>query len=108
MKTQKTYNPLEELYQSYALFYGSDKQIIKAIEEMSELQKALCKCLIDGQYARPDRRAELIDEIADVSIMLDQVRYLYKIDEQLIYDRIQYKVDRMKDRLSDDIEARER
>jgi hypothetical protein len=105
MATEPLYNPLHELYQAYSLFYGSDKQIIKAIEEMSELQKALCKCLIDGKQTQNDRKAELIDEIADVSIMLDQVRYLFKIDEQLIYDRIQFKVDRMKLRLEEAREA---
>lgn len=53
--------------------YGAQAQIIKAIEEMAELTKELCK---DGGTGE---RVDLIgEEIADVEIMLEQLRYIYR------------------------------
>lgn len=48
--------------------YGIDNQCIVAIEELSELEKELCKALRDG--GNTDHLAE---EIADVLIMLEQL-----------------------------------
>ena len=45
-------------------YYGEEKQMIKAIEEMSELQKELCKTLIGK-----GNRDSLVEEIADVQII---------------------------------------
>lgn len=53
--------------------YGSVRQITKAIEEMSELIKELCK---DGGTGE---RVDLIaEEIADVEIMLEQLKCIYR------------------------------
>lgn len=53
--------------------YGPDAQITMVLEEMSELQKELCK------YRRGRANYDHIaEEIADVSIMLDQMRLLFQ------------------------------
>lgn len=53
--------------------YGSALQIIVVtIEEMSELQKELCKYL-RGKYSP----ASIAEEIADVEIMLEQIKMLF-------------------------------
>ena len=52
--------------------FGQDYQKIKAVEEMSELQKELCKSL-----AGADNMAEIAEEIADVQIMLEQMTMIY-------------------------------
>ena len=52
--------------------YGSLPQIVMIFEEMSELQKELCKYL-RGKYS-PENIAE---EIADVEIMLEQMMMLF-------------------------------
>ena len=53
--------------------YGPDAQITMVMEEMSELQKELCK------YRRGRANYDHIaEEIADVSIMLDQMRLLFQ------------------------------
>ena len=52
--------------------YGTDMQIIVACEEMSELQKELCKALRD----KP-RFSALAEEMADVEIMLDQLKMIF-------------------------------
>ena len=58
--------------------YGADAQILMAIEEMSELMKALCK------YKRakgPEDVFSVFDniteEIADVKIMLEQLEIMF-------------------------------
>lgn len=57
--------------------YGCHNQVIKAIEEMSELQKELCKGL-SGKLtlAQVDNIAV---EIADTEIMLEQLKMIYGI-----------------------------
>lgn len=52
--------------------YGAQAQTLMCMEEMSELQKELCK------HARgADNRAQIAEEIADVRIMLDQMELLH-------------------------------
>ena len=52
--------------------FGVDKQIIVAIEELSELQKALCKYLRE----KGDILA-ITEEMADVQIMLEQLEFIF-------------------------------
>lgn len=49
--------------------YGSALQIVVMMEEMSELQKELCKYL-RGKYSP----SSIAEEIADVEIMLEQMK----------------------------------
>lgn len=61
--------------------FGEDVQIIKAIEEMAELTKALCK--LRTNPPGPELRAireNAIEEIGDVQIMLDQLRLIIDCD----------------------------
>ena len=53
--------------------YGPDAQITMVLEEMSELQKELCK------YRRGRANYDHIaEEMADLSIMLDQMKLLFQ------------------------------
>lgn len=73
--------------------YG-DKQVIVAIEELSELQKELCK------YLRGKGNVEHItEELADVWIMINQMQMLFKIDSYDLEQKIDEKVLRTKERL---------
>lgn len=61
--------------------YGEPAQIDMAIEEMSELTKALCK--VKRAHGGPETTAaigNIIEEIADVQIMLDQLRIIFGSD----------------------------
>lgn len=74
-------------------YYGERNQFIVAIEELSELQKELCK------YLRGDgNHAHLTEEMADVEIMLDQLRIIFDN-----YDDIEeikrYKLERLYKRI---------
>lgn len=74
-------------------FYGSEIQRVIAIEELSELQKELCKSL----RSQTDRQ-HIAEEIADVQIMLEQMMILYELHYDVVTWR-RKKVDRLHERL---------
>lgn len=80
---------LKELVEKFG-----DKQVVVAIEELSELQKELCK------HLRGKINIEnVIEEMADVYIMLSQMQMLFKIDNIEIEELIKEKIQRTKERL---------
>ena len=68
-------------------------QLIVAIEELSELQKELCKTL-RGKLNIDN----ITEEMADVYIMLEQIKIYFDISQDEIDRVIQYKLDRTKER----------
>lgn len=56
--------------------FGGYNQMVKATEEMSELQKELCKALI-GQ----EDRKHILEELTDVEIMLKQLKLIFNFTE---------------------------
>ncbi len=73
--------------------YGAVMQITVAFEEMSELQKELCK------YLRGSGSQENIaEEIADVEIMMEQMKMLFNCGDFVHRVRGQ-KVKRLKERM---------
>ena len=79
--------------------YGSLPQIVMVFEEMSELQKELCKYL-RGKYSP----ANVAEEIADVEIMLEQMKMLFCCADD-VRDGRRRKVARLKKRLDGDSDA---
>lgn len=64
------------IYRSALDLWGWEAQTLMVMEEMSELQKELCK------HARgKDNREAIAEEIADVRIMLDQMCILHDCTE---------------------------
>ena len=61
--------------------FGSEAQVIVAIEECSELIKALTKWLRAGEDATPEtiikNHRNIKEEMADVSIMLNQLSLIF-------------------------------
>jgi hypothetical protein len=88
--------PYEErkVVYAYALIrYGNANQLVVALEELSECQKEICKVM------RGDGNLEhLAEEIADATIMLEQVRLMYGLNE-LVCKKMDEKVKRLEDRL---------
>lgn len=75
-----------------ALNYGYDRQSIKLIEEMAELQQAICK-----HRESTDKSKTLIgikSEIADVYVLLDQMKYLLNIKDEELEEIKDYKINR--------------
>ena len=68
--------------------FGKDYQCDIAIEEMAELTKALLK---NRRYPSPKMEHDVIEEMADVSIMLEQVKIMFDVDSKLLaeYDELQ-------------------
>lgn len=76
--------------------YGKDKQLDMVIEEMSELTKEICK------HKRGRQNLENIaEEIADVEIMLQQLRLITGVQENSIQDYRVIKIKRLKNRLEE-------
>lgn len=85
-----------ELYQKLISKYG-DKQVVVAIEEFSELQKELCKHLRGKTNIQ-----NLLEEIADVKIMLEQICLYFELDDFNINYVMNEKLKRTKERLIDE------
>ena len=78
--------------------YGSRRQAVKALEELGELTQALCKWL-GGDDPDPERSLRHVyEEIADVEIMLAQLRLMTGADKD-IDTWIALKIARLKERL---------
>ena len=59
--------------------WGKEPQMLQVIEEMSELTKEILKNI----NRHKDNVAEIIEETADVEIMLEQLKYCYDIHNQV-------------------------
>lgn len=102
LKTEKR----DAAYRRIISEYGADPQIDVAIEEMSELIKALLK--LRRVHKKGDCESHLecrkaiIDELADVSIMIRQMEILFQAEEETD-KRIDTKIARQLKRLEGDI-----
>lgn len=81
------------LYEKAKERYGEDAQKLQAIEELNELSKEVIKDL--KGCGTP---FHIADEIADVEIMLEQLKLMYGVGE-LVYERKRYKKKRLEKRL---------
>ena len=88
-----TYEERKEIYEKALRTWGTQAQIMMALEEMSELTKELCKHF----RGRPNG-AEIIDEVADVTIMMEQLRLIFGINEA-VCEQMDVKMLRLKKRL---------
>lgn len=89
-----TYEERKAIYEDALERWGADAKIVVAIEEMSELTKEICKL----KRGKRDMEA-LADEIADVTIMLEQLRLIYDINA-LVCTHMDDKVLRLQSRLT--------
>ena len=81
--------------------YGVKNQIPVWIEEMSELTKELCKWFRKGSL-HPELIDNIKEEIADVTICLDQIKYLLHYTEDSLMEEYKYKVDRQLSRIKNE------
>lgn len=79
--------------------YGNDAQEDMAIEECSELVKAILK-FHRSNAKDSDLRDAVIDEIADVQIMLTQLGIIFNCVEE-VNERIDFKIDRQMGRITE-------
>lgn len=76
--------------------YGAQKQEAQLIEEMSELIHAISKL---WRYSDAPSRAHVIEEVADVEIMLDQLKMILNISPEKLTAEKNYKLQRLAYRL---------
>lgn len=74
--------------------YGITHQIIVAIEEMSELTKELTKCL-----RKNGNIDHLIEELADVYIVLEEIKEIFNVPCDALEGKMREKLDRLNKRL---------
>lgn len=74
--------------------YGESLQKQVAIEEMAELTKEICK-----DFRGKGNREHILEEIVDVSIMLEQLQIMYGISTAEMFKVVGSKVKRLEERL---------
>ena len=82
--------------------YGKKNQILVAIEELNELACVLAKYprYENSDKATKDLHNKVIDEFADVLIVLDHVHSIFEITDEELVDRIEKKTARLERWLS--------
>lgn len=88
----------EPIYNQAIEHYGVNSQIDIAIEEMSELTKALLK---HRRYGTEDTYKAIREELADVEICLEQIKLIYLIDDKSLEFIKNFKLDRLKKRMEE-------
>jgi hypothetical protein len=83
-----------DTYKQAIELYGEHAQKLMAIEEMSELTKEICK-----DFRGKLDREHLIEEMADVTITIDQLMMMYGISGDEIEQMRERKIERLKERL---------
>ena len=71
--------------------YGENHQRYKAVEELSELQTLIVQ---DANRNGKVPVGRIVEEMADVYVMLKQMQLVYHIDSRDIQPVIDYKLDR--------------
>ena len=86
----------EQIYKDALKKWGPELQIVMVFEEMAELQKELSKNLRGVENS-----TSIAEEIADVEIMLEQMKALFEVESQVDKFKM-HKLGRLKARLLKD------
>lgn len=82
----------KDLYERNIQYHGIEQETTIAMEECSELIQAISKC---KRYGCMDNyRDNLIEEIADVLFVIDELKIIYDISDKAISEIKQYKINR--------------
>ena len=91
-----SYEKRLQTYTNALIQFGKANQLIVALEELSEVQKEICK-VMRGQTSLD----HLAEEIADATIMLEQVREIFSIND-LVCEKMDEKIIRLDSKLRGD------
>lgn len=83
------YEQRAQVYTNALICFGETAQMVMALEELSECQKEICKKM--RGYSNLDHLAE---EIADATIMLEQLRLFFGLND-LVCEKMDQKVQRL-------------
>ena len=93
-----TYEERVKIYADALDTFGLNIQLVLALEELAEVQKEICKALRGGANIY-----HLAEEVADATIMLEQIRQVFAINEEVckIMDekvlRLRYRIEDARD-----------
>lgn len=106
MEVESGYEPIEphvgnqigyeeraKVYTNAFVTYGERAQMVVALEELSECQKEICKFMRGIGNA-----GNLAEEIADATIMLEQMRMIFGVND-LVCQKMDQKIQRLDERL---------
>ena len=89
-------NDKESIYRAAISVWGKDAQENQAIEEMAELTQAINKM---RRQPSPEHLDNLKEELADVQIMLDQLKLIHRISDEELQTYEDQKLQRLQTRL---------
>ena len=96
----------EQKIQYIADHYGYEPQSRQLIEEMAELTGAINKDWRKNfgaiDWAALERRDDIVEEIADVTIMLEQIKYLLGVGDGELSKIIEQKLERQIERIKNE------
>ena len=92
--TLYTNNNITDVLENAIRTYGVSLQLVIAIEEMAELTQAISK-----SFRGKENRDDIIGEVADVMVMLEQIKLIYNLDYQDIENKIQERLARLERKL---------
>lgn len=82
--------------------YGEEPQCRQAMEECAELIQAVNKMLrYEDRPAEPEYYANLVEEIADVEIMLYQLKVMFNVSDDEVFEVKVQKAKREQERLKE-------
>lgn len=103
-ETQAAY----EIFRKAVAVYGAEPQVDQALEELSELIKALLKyrraenglaATVTSLDKLEELRKDIVEEIGDVEVMLQQLRLIYHIEESEVDSSKNFKTARLASRI---------
>lgn len=86
---------INEIYKQAIETFGKDAQLKMCIEEMAELTQAICK-----SFRGEDNTDNIVEEIADVEIMLAQIKIIYSLNKNEVCLKKADKIARLEMRLN--------
>ena len=92
-----SYRGMKEILARARRTYGNDKQILVCIEELNELACVLSKYprYKNEEKATQELFDKALDEVADVYTILEHVKAIFNMSEELIWQRRSVKVGRL-------------
>ena len=77
--------------------YGSKNQIVVSIEECNELSAILAKFVRyhDEETAIKELGTKVLDEVADVTVILEHVKAVFGLSDYKVGERIEQKISRL-------------
>ncbi len=87
----------KELIKKVMERFGEDNQIIQFYEELNELG-----CAVNHYRRGKVNKQFLINEISDVLFMINQIKYIYCIDDFELSEGLEFTKERLKSKLNEE------